>query len=197
MISFIRGIVREILDDALVVEYHGLGFQVSVPSSLCQQVKDGDEITLYTHLMIREVDVNLYGFSDPSERRLFLSLLDVSGIGPKQSLRLLSEMSAVELRTAILQGDSARLSRVKGIGAKTASRIILELQDKMKRLSLEMKETEGTSSQRLELLMAMRVLGYTDQEASRAIDILWKDEQNRKLSLEDQVKQLLLLLSRR
>lgn len=197
MISFLQGTISEVTEDAVVIDHQGIGFLITVPSSVAKQLHENESVTLYTHLMIRETEVALYGFLDAADRRLFLSLQEVSGVGPKQALRILSELPADELRTTILQGESFRLARVKGIGPKTASRIILELQDKMKRLSLAEQSSEGVSSQRRELLMALRVLGYTDQEANRGIDILWQDEANRKLSLENQVKQLLMILSRR
>ncbi len=196
MISFLKGTIVEIDEENVVLENQGIGFLITVPTSVSRQLTEGSSTILYTHLMIRETEVALYGFLDASERRLFLSLQDVSGIGPKQALRILSDLSASELRSIIIQGDSTRLARIKGIGPKTASRIILELQDRMKRLPDEGGKP-SSSSQRLELLMALRVLGYSDQEANRAIDALWQDHAKQQLPLEDQVKLLLAILSRR
>ncbi|URA09312.1 Holliday junction branch migration protein RuvA [Thermospira aquatica] len=197
MISFLKGTIVEVNEESVVLENQGIGFLITVPSSVSRQLTEGTSTILYTHLMIRETEVALYGFLDASERRLFLSLQDVTGIGPKQALRILSELSASELRGIIIQGESSRLARIKGIGPKTASRIILELQDRMKRLPEEGGKASTPSTHRLELLMALRVLGYSDLEANRAIDSLWQDHTKQQLPLEDQVKLLLAILSRR
>ncbi|MCX7883384.1 MAG: Holliday junction branch migration protein RuvA [Brevinematales bacterium] len=197
MLSFLSGKVVEITEESVILDHQGIGFMIVTPLSVTKHIKVGESITLYTHLMIRETEVALYGFLDASERRLFLSLQEVSGVGPKQALRILSELSAADLRSLIIQGDSARLSRIKGIGPKTASRIILELQDRMKKLPFEGEKSSPLAERRLELLMTMRVLGYTDQECGKMIETMLQDISLQKLSLEDQVKHLLSLLSRR
>ncbi|MFN4217088.1 MAG: Holliday junction branch migration protein RuvA [Brevinematales bacterium] len=197
MLSFLSGKIVEVNEDNIVLDYQGIGFLVTVPLSVAKRLTVGEEVMLYTHLMIRETEVALYGFLDASDKRLFLSLQEVSGVGPKQALRVLSEFSASELREIIIQGDGKRLGQVKGIGQKTASRIILELQDRMKKIPIEGEKVSPLAERRLELLMAMRVLGYTDQECSRVIDGILQDTMTRNLSLEDQVKHLLAILSRR
>ncbi|QJR22152.1 Holliday junction DNA helicase RuvA [Brevinematales bacterium NS] len=197
MLSFLSGRVVEVNEESVVLDYQGMGFLVTVPLSVAKKLTAGEKVTLHTHLMIRETEVALYGFLDAADRRLFLSLQEVSGVGPKQALRILSEFSASDLREIIIQGDGFRLGQVKGIGPKTASRIILELQDRMKKIPIEGEKVSPLAERRLELLMAMRVLGYTDQECSKAIDGLLQDTATRNLSLEDQVKHLLAILSRR
>lgn len=158
----------------------------------------GAETTVYTRLIVRENEMYLVGFVSPEERRLFDSLNLVSGIGPKQALKILSELSPSSLRSAIVTGDTAALSHVKGVGAKTAQRIVLELKDKMTRLP-DMETAAavtGTDKKKLETLMAMRVLGYNDAEAKKAIDAVFSDGSAADKDVEDIIRLALAAVSK-
>lgn len=131
MIASIRGTLLFVGLDHAVIETGGVGFQIAAPRNVLANLGDiGSEVMLYTHLHIREDLLALYGFASTDQRHLFETLLGVSGIGPKVALSLLSSSPADELRTTIATGDTARLSRVPGIGKKTAERLVLELRGK-------------------------------------------------------------------
>ncbi len=181
-------------DDTAVIETGGVGYEISVPRSVSRKLPEpGGSTTLYTEMIVRENEIYLVGFSALEDRRLFESLLTVSGIGPRHGLKILSELSSNEIRNAIITGRETELSKVRGIGNKTASRIILELRDKIKKLqagegviavsSLEKKKTE--------VLMALRVLGYTDYESRRALETAFDDPAISNLEVEDIIKNIL------
>src|SRR5215216_6215967 len=132
MIASIRGNLLFIAVDHAVIETGGVGFLVFAPRNVLGALGEiGGEVLLYTHLHIREDLLALYGFASPDQRHLFETLLAVSGIGPKVALSLLSSAPSDELRATIAGGDTARLSRVPGIGKKTAERLVLELRGKL------------------------------------------------------------------
>lgn len=134
MIDFVRGRVVERAEGALVLApdgIAGLGLRVLAPIGTAQAVQPDTEITLYTHLYVREDALTLYGFAAREERGLFLQLLSVSGIGPKSALAALSAMPVQRLAAAIAEGDVKAIARVPGIGAKTAARVVLDLKGKL------------------------------------------------------------------
>ncbi len=161
-----------------VIECGGVAYEVQVGETTLQSLPEvGQEALLYTRLIVRENELSLSGFSSPQDRRLYDTLITVSGIGSKQGLRILSELSGTELRNAIVSGDSFALNRVKGVGKKTADRIILELKDKMAKIPADTVSASSPSSKsRLEVVMALRVLGYSDSESQKAIDSLFKKD---------------------
>lgn len=156
-----------------VVEANGVAYEALISRSAYQHLPEiGTTATLFTRLIVREDDMFLVGFLSYDERRLFDTLLTVSGIGPKQGLKILSEMSPGDIRNAIITGNESLLSKVKGVGPKTASRIILELKDKIRKLQISdiPAHTSSTEKKKFETLLAMRVLGFSDIESRRAID---------------------------
>jgi len=179
-------------DSIAVIECNGIAFELLIPLTTAKRLPEINKtVSLFTKMILREDEAYLIGFSSIEDKRLFDSLLTVSGIGPKQGLKILSEMSTQEIRNIIISEDENALSRIKGIGQKTASRIILELKDKIKKLQLG----ETTPSQnnlekkKMEVLMALRVLGYTDFEAKRAIEETFKNtEEVQAKSVEDIIK---------
>ncbi len=175
MIASVRGKLIFIGVDHAVIETGGIGLWIYAPRPVLGGLPElGAEALLYTHLHIREDLLALYGFASPDQRHLFETLLSVSGIGPKVALSLLSSASPDELRMAIASGDTARLSRVPGIGKKTAERLALELKDKFDVKGLP--APSGTSPALItlngELAEMLVSLGFSSAEAASAINAL-------------------------
>ena len=143
MISSLRGRIAAQGDNYVVLDVGGVGFKVFVPSSSLDQFGGvGQEISLFTHMHVRENELALYGFGSPDELQLFQLLLGVSGIGPKVGLKIVSIMSVETLREAIATGDAAMLTRIPGIGKKIAERLMVDLKDKLG-VSLEFRFLPG------------------------------------------------------
>ena len=130
MIAYITGTVSELTDECLILENNGIGFQLYVPRPLISEASVGDEMRIHTYLAIREDAVTLYGFRSRDDLSLFKLLITVSGIGPKGAISVLSAISADDLRFAVLSDDVATITKIPGIGRKTAQKLILELKDK-------------------------------------------------------------------
>jgi Holliday junction DNA helicase RuvA len=165
VIARLQGTVLERGPDWLVVDVGGVGFMVNVPAGAVASAKTGAEITLQTHLVVREDGLTLYGFLEPHEQRLFQSLIAVNGVGPKVALALLSALSADELSFAIASGNAAALARAQGVGQKLASRIVLELRDKM--TAAAPVAVGGIESD--DVVAALMALGYSQAEAVDAV----------------------------
>lgn len=131
MISRVLGTVAQVGVDDVVVVYGGLGFKVFIVPPLASELHKGDEIELYTHLIVREDALTLYGFKTEEERKVFEILMSVTGIGPRIGLAALSVFSPNDLRRAVADQDTATLSRIPGVGKKVASRMLVELGDKL------------------------------------------------------------------
>ena len=193
MIASLQGIVDAIGTDWMVVNVGGVGFKVSVPTSVLSEGGiTGHEIKLFTHLHVREDEMTLYGFAAPEDLRLFDIFLTVSGLGPKTALNMLSAMSSDQLSLAIASASVEMLTSISGIGKKTADRIILELKDKVG--AFVTVTTAGIMAQEnTDVLSALTSLGYSVAEASHAIAIIPSDK---KLSLEERIKLALQYLGK-
>ncbi|MDA8099515.1 MAG: Holliday junction branch migration protein RuvA [Nitrospiraceae bacterium] len=133
MIAWLSGRVQTKAQDSLIVDVSGVGYQVYVPvTTIARLPETGEPITLHIHTHLREDSLSLFGFATDAEKEVFQLLLGVSGIGPKLALAILSNLSVDALLSAIQSGDEAALSRISGIGKKTAARLCLELKDKVK-----------------------------------------------------------------
>jgi Holliday junction DNA helicase RuvA len=184
MIASLNGIVDTIGADWMVVNVNGVGFKVSVPTSvLSEGGVIGREIKLFTHLHVREDELTLYGFAAPEDLRLFDILLTVSGLGPKTALGMLSAMSTDQLSLAIASASTELLTSIPGIGKKTADRIILELRDKVGAF-VTVTPAGRVAQENTDVLSALTSLGYSVAEATRAIAIL---PSGKKLSLEERI----------
>ena len=169
MIGKISGKLIERHPPQVLVDVHGVGYEIDVPMSTFYQLPaNGSEVTLYTHLIVREDAHQLYGFASEQERRVFRQLLKISGVGARTALSVLSGMSVSDLYEAVSAQDSGRLIRVPGIGRKTAERLLLELKDKLDVMvvSATVTAAAGTTS---DILNALLALGYNDKEAQWAI----------------------------
>jgi holliday junction DNA helicase RuvA len=190
MIASLQGKIELLGTDWVVVNVGGVGYKVSVSTSTLSQIQNATEAKLFTYLQVREDALALFGFISYEELSLFEIMLSVSGIGPKLGLALLSSFKADELATIIATGNEAMLCTVSGIGKKTASRIVLELKDKVARSWAATPLAMGSSDS--EVLGALAALGYSTAEAAKAVVALPKDST---LSLEDKIRLALAGLS--
>ncbi|MCI8668271.1 MAG: Holliday junction branch migration protein RuvA [Lachnospiraceae bacterium] len=174
MIAFIKGQISDIDTDKLVIENQGMGYNVFVTSRVLSGVSTpGGTIKLYTYFSVKEDSMSLFGFPSKDELDLFRKLINVNGIGPKGALSLLSFMTIDELRLAILSEDSKAISKAPGIGAKTASRIIIDLKDKIDIENIfgnpakepDGNNVEGDESIRNDAVEALVALGYSPSQA--------------------------------
>ena len=174
MIATLRGEIIQAEDHAFVVEVGGVGLRVSVPAPLLARMQVGQGIMLYTHLVVREDALSLYGFESQAERELFTLLLGVDGVGPKVSLAVLSTLSLDAIQHAVIAEQSEVLGRVPGVGKKTAQKIVLYLQDRLKP-SDSLSKLAAFSDRDEEVLAALTALGYSVVEAQTAIQALPRD----------------------
>lgn len=194
MIAYLKGKLAHQDPTFVVIDVHGVGYHVNISLQTYSEVKDRESIMLFTHLAIREDAHVLYGFGTEAERKLFQQLISVNGIGPGTAIVMLSYMNAQELKTAIVQENTAALQAIKGIGGKTAQRVIIDLRDKLKKETWE-ETTPGVSlgahnTLRKEALSALITLGLPRAVAEKNVDTVLKKSGNT-ITLEDLVKQAL------
>ena len=193
MIGRLSGTLLEKNPPQILLDVSGVGYEVNVPMSTFYNLpKIGEKIALFTQLIVREDAHLLYGFGTEAERATFKQLLKVSGVGPKVGLAVLSGMSVNDLAEAVATQESERLTRVPGIGKKTAERLMLELKDKLKvdvRITVGGEAAKPTSA--ADILNALMSLGYNEKEALYAIRELPKD-----VTVSDGIRQALKLLSK-
>ena len=193
MIAFLKGRLVHKDPAHVIVEVNGVGYQVAISLQTFSEIKDQENILLHTHLQVREDAHVLFGFSNESEKKLFQQLISVNGIGPSTAIIMLSYMNSNELKTAIVREDVVALQSIKGIGGKTAQRVIIDLKDKLKKESWE--ETSSVSAGphntlRNEALSALLTLGLPKAAAEKSVDAVLKRSGNT-VTLEDLVKQAL------
>ncbi len=177
MISSIRGKITLKTDKFLISEANGVGYKISIsPDTLSKSPKHGDEIFLWTHLHVREDAMDLYGFLERQELEFFEMLIGVSGIGPKSALGILGIASIETLRKAIGTGDTSYLTKISGIGKKTAERIVIDLRDKFTG-----EEKGGSLKEELDALEALKSLGYSQNEAREALKQTKSENTNAKI----------------
>ena len=177
MIQYIRGIVTDIDIGTIVVETGGVGFGIQIPQGRCGgDYEIGEEATVWTYLSVTQDGMTLYGLPSREALILFKMLLGVSGIGPKAALSILASLTVDELRYALASGDAASIAKAQGVGKKTAEKAILELRDRIGSVSLTEpeyreipEETGGDTLAVREAVEALMALGYTGQEARRAV----------------------------
>jgi|SRR6478735_5920469 len=194
MIAFLRGKLIHKDPTFVVIEVNGVGYHVHISLQTFTEIKDQENILLFTHLNVREDAHILFGFSKESERKMFQLLVSVNGVGPSTAIVMLSYMTVDELKSAIVHDDAATLQRIKGIGGKTAQRVIIELKDKLKKDAYEDIIPSGTgvrhNTLRSEALSALITLGINKSAAEKSVDGVLKKSGNT-LTLEDLVKQAL------
>tara|TARA_B110000008_G_C16803363_1_gene497660 strand:- start:83 stop:664 length:582 start_codon:yes stop_codon:yes gene_type:complete len=173
MITQLKGLLIEKYPTHLVIDCNGLGYEVNISLHTFGQLKKQDNIKIYTHLQIKEDAHILYGFITELERAVFRLLISVSGIGTSIARTMLSSLTPEEVQNAIVSEDLNRIKSVKGIGLKTAQRLIIELKDKVKNLyGIEQIHTKSNNTTKEETLSALEVLGYNRRNSEKVIDNL-------------------------
>lgn len=172
MIGRLRGKLIEKTPPQVLVDVGGVGYEVDVPmSTFCNLPAEGSEITLLTHFIVREDAQLLYGFATAAERQTFRALIRISGVGPRIALAVLSGMSTQDLADAVEQGNATLLTRVPGIGKKTADRLVLELKGKLAGNAFAPAGGAASAAQ-ADILSALMALGYSEREAQASVRAL-------------------------
>ncbi len=194
MYSFISGNIVEKNPAYVIIDNHGIGYMINISLNTFTAIGEQDNVKLYVHLAIREDAHTLYGFYTEQEKALFLQLTSVSGIGCNTARLILSSMTVNEAICAISGNDAKAIQRVKGIGAKTAQRIVVDLHDKVDKLSLTDDEKSPVTNNTLkeESLSALMVLGFSRVNIEKTLDKLIQKMQNP--TVEDLIKEALRLL---
>jgi Holliday junction DNA helicase RuvA len=191
MIGKLTGTLSEKNPPQVLVDCHGVGYEVDVPMSTFYNLPGlGEKVSLLTHFVVREDAQILFGFGSPSEREAFRQLIKISGVGPRTALAVLSGMSVGDIGQAVTQQDASRLVKIPGIGKKTAERLLLELKGKIG-ADLGSVGTVVVNDNQGDILQALVALGYSDKEAQAALKSLPKDA-----SVSDGIKQALKALAR-
>lgn len=183
MFDYIRGKIDSKSSDCIVVDNSGVGFKIYTSLLTIERTgQTGSEVTLFTHLYLREGIMDLYGFFSREELKMFNMLLSVSGIGPKAAISLLSVLQPSQFALAVMSEDAKSLTRAQGIGMKTAQRVILELKDKIKKEQFAFQEgiadNAGPSAEGEEVreaVGALMVLGYTALESNKAVKAVYTE----------------------
>ena len=199
MYAYIKGTVTDRNDQQIVIENNGIGYLINCPLGISAEIGGlGDEVTVYLYQSVKEDDISLYGFNSRAQKEMFLKLITVSGIGPKVAHSICAALSAEQIAAAVMSNNVALLTGVKGLGKKTAERIILELKDKLKSqlgatASVTVVPVASTSSSNADSGVmqdaagALIVLGYKDQEAAEAVASAYEDG----IGLEDLIRKAL------
>lgn len=191
MISYLKGklVIKE--PTHVIIDVNGVGYHVNISLSTFSSIKDQENTLIHTYLHIKEDGHTLFGFSHESEKKMFLNLLSISGVGPSTALMIQSSLSAEELKQAIASEDVKTIQGVKGVGAKTAQRIILELKDKIRKEGLFTEADKISSNShntlRSEALSALTTLGINKSAAEKSIDGILKNSGNT-ITLEELIK---------
>lgn len=193
MIAYLNGKLTYKDPTFVIVDISGVGYQVRISLQTYSKIKDEEQIMLLTYLSIKEDGHTLYGFSHDSEKKLFLNLISISGVGPNTALMILSSLTSDELESAIVYEDARTIQNVKGVGTKTAQRIILELKDKIKKESFgdaviptsSFSKTNNKTKE--EALQALLTLGFTKAVAEKNIATVLK-KTGPEISLEELIK---------
>jgi Holliday junction DNA helicase RuvA len=171
VIGVLRGQILRKSPQEVLIDVGGVGYRVQVPvSTFCRLGDEGASVSLQIHTHVREDQIALFGFATPSERVLFERLISVSGVGPRVALGVLSGIEADDLVRAISGNDLARLTRVPGVGRKTAERLVLELKDKLRDLAPGENVAPLAAPQKTDLVSALTNLGYNVSDAEKAAD---------------------------
>ena len=190
MIHHLKGKLVEKNPTFVVIECNGVGYFLHISLHTFSLISDEENITLYTHLQVKEDSHTLFGFSDKSDREIFRLLLSVSGIGASTARTMLSSLNPIQVRDSIASGDVATIQGIKGIGAKTAQRVILDLKDKiLKFYDIDEVSLKSNNTTKDEALSALEVLGYTRRQSEKVVERILSQDSS--LSVEGIIKSAL------
>ena len=189
MITQIKGRLVEKSPTELVVDCNGVGYSINISLNTFSQLNDEENIKLFTHLIVKEDSHTLFGFSTKSERELFKLLISVSGVGASTARTMLSSLTPVEIISSINNEDVNSVQSIKGIGSKTAQRIILELKDKVLSLESDDSQIQMISKDADEAITALEVLGYSRKQTSKIINQI--KTENHGITVESLIKKAL------
>ncbi len=190
MITHVKGKLIEKHTTHAIVECNGLGYYLPISLQTFSSIPDSENILLYTYLIIREDAHILYGFAEKTEREIFKLLISVSGVGPSTAIIMLSSMSSEEIQQAIASEDVEKIKSVKGIGIKTAQRVIVDLKDKiLKTYNISEDFTISNNTIKIEALSALEVLGFARKRVEKIIQIIIQESPE--INLEDLIKKAL------
>ncbi len=190
MITHLSGKLVEKNPTYVIVECHGVGYFLNISLHTFSLLPSEEHIKIFTHLQVKEDSHTLFGFMERAERELFLLLISVSGIGPSIARTMLSSLNPAQVRDAIAGGEVATIQAVKGIGAKTAQRVIVELKDKVLKLeNVGEVSLPSNNTTKEEALSALEVLGFNRRQSEKVVDRVLS--QDTSLSVEDIIKQAL------
>lgn len=200
MIAFIKGILDTLAEDYIVVENHGIGYRILVPGSVLQELPPpGSEVKIYTYTHVREDAIQLFGFLTKDGMEMFKLLITVNGVGPKGALGILTALDTDALRFAIIADDAKTIARSPGIGSKTASKVILELRDRISAeemlpepgdTGIAAPEVMPDADVRKDAVEALEALGYSATQAASAV----RKVQTAEMSVEEILKQSLKVI---
>ncbi len=191
MITYIKGKLIEKSPTNAIIEANGIGYFLNISLNTFSKIPDKESVLLYTHLSIREDAHTLFGFINKLEREIFKLLISVSGVGPSIARTMLSSMTSEQIQQAIATEDIPTIQSVKGIGAKTAQRVIIDLKDKILKTYTISEDNLDTSYNTVkdEALSALEVLGYTKRQVDKLVQKIMQETPN--ISLEVLIKQAL------
>ena len=189
MITQIKGRLVEKSPTELVVDCNGVGYSINISLNTFSQLNDEENIKLFTHLIVKEDSHTLFGFSTKSERELFKLLISVSGVGASTARTMLSSLTPVEIISSINNEDVNSVQSIKGIGSKTAQRIILELKDKVLSLESDDSQIQMISKDADEAITALEVLGYSRKQTSKIVNQI--KTENHEITVESLIKKAL------
>jgi len=177
MITHIQGKLVEKNPTDVVIDCNGVGYKLNISLHTYSQIPDQENLKLYTHLQIREDAHTLYGFASTSERELFRLLISVSGIGANTARTMLSSLTPKQIREGIAVDDVALIQSIKGIGVKTAQRVIIDLKDKILKIyDIDEVSVNQSNTNKDEALSALEVLGFAKKQAEKVLDKIVKDQ---------------------
>lgn len=190
MITHVQGRLVEKNPTSVVIDCNGMGYFLNISLHTFSQLPDSENVKLFTHLLVREDSHTLYGFSSQVEREIFRLLISVSGVGASTARTMLSSLNPDQVKEAIASGDVATIQSVKGIGAKTAQRVVLDIKDKiLKVYGLEDVSAVSSNTNKNEALSALETLGFARKQAEKACDLVIKEDPN--ATVETIIKQAL------
>ena len=171
MYSYIKGIIVEKQDNLVIIDNNGIGYEIHISNSSLEKLpNEGQVATVFTYQNVKEDEISLYGFCSKAEKNMFLNLISISGIGPKMAIGVLSSIELRDLEMAIISGDAKIIKKLKGIGPKTAERIVLELKDKIEaNTTFEMINTNSNNKEMEDAISALEGLGLSRIDAVKRV----------------------------